>query len=222
MILRVGHIKISMGVQSDAPWVAKLAGGAPCLSNYLQRPIVCIKNLNATVAKLTHKLSPFGVHNNVVGIAQVTGAGSRFAVEPLEFSTGREYLNAVIAGICNIDPVVCIHSYSLGAIELARGNSGGAPRIEAFPSVSRKLLHAVDQGVFAHEHASLCIHSDGTGQREFSNIRPMDTPPRHESALGREMVYALVMGFEDDDVSVAIATHPLGFAEVGLRHLPRK
>src|SRR5436190_1846326 len=74
MIHRVGHVKIPLRIDRDPPWIAELAGRRAGPAQYLHRLALRVKNLDAAVAKLAHKLETLSVHFHVVGITHFARA----------------------------------------------------------------------------------------------------------------------------------------------------
>src|SRR5262249_13064609 len=85
-----------------------------------------------------------------------------------------------------------------------------------------ELLHPLRATIFADEQISLCIGRDRSRQLELAWGRSADPPLGHELPFGSEMIHSLVMGFNDDNIAIPVPPHALGFAEVGLGHLPIK
>src|SRR5271166_2062489 len=124
MILRIGYIEISCRIQGQAPRIAELAGLGPRTADDLQRHILGIEDLDAAVAEFAHILAAFAVHADIVGIAQLAHAIARLAVRPDESPVTREDLDAVIAGIRHINPVLGVDAKSLRSIKLPWGGAG--------------------------------------------------------------------------------------------------
>src|SRR5215211_5017892 len=102
VVLGIRNVKITMGVQRDAPRIAEFAGRAPRTSNYFNTAMVTIENLDAAVAELTDKLKSATIHTHVIGITQFVCARPGFTIAGGPFAVGRENLYAVIARIGNI------------------------------------------------------------------------------------------------------------------------
>src|SRR5689334_21674628 len=86
VILRVGHIKISGRIQRHSPGITEATRFGAGTTDDLQRLVICVENLDATVAEFTHILSSCTIHTNVVRIAQLTFARPRLAVSAQEFA----------------------------------------------------------------------------------------------------------------------------------------
>src|SRR6185369_4085489 len=67
MIAGVGHVKIAVRIERDAPGIAKLAGVAACAAENFHRLIVRIKNLDAAIAELANKLKSLRIDAHIVG-----------------------------------------------------------------------------------------------------------------------------------------------------------
>ena len=74
MILRVGHVKISSGIQRHSPRIIELPWFGAGTADDFDRLIVGIKYLDAAVAEFAHILPPGGTHTNVVRVAQLAFA----------------------------------------------------------------------------------------------------------------------------------------------------
>src|SRR6266702_4418262 len=119
MIHRVGYVKISFRVEGDAPRIAELPGCRAGPAQNLHRLRLRVKNLDAAVAELAHKLKTLSIHFHVVGITHFASARSRPAECRQKLSVRRKYLNAMIARVGDVEPVLCINPQSLRAVELA-------------------------------------------------------------------------------------------------------
>src|SRR6266496_2518736 len=119
MIHRVGHVKIPLRVERDAPWIAELPGCRSGPAQNLHRLSVRVKNLDAAVAELADKLKTLSIHLHVVGITHFAWSRSRFAIGREIFSVRGEYLNAMMARVSHVEPVLCIDAETLRAVELA-------------------------------------------------------------------------------------------------------
>ena len=71
MILRIGHVKVSAGIERDAPGIGKTARLGAGAADDLDRVISGVKHLDPAVAELADILPAFGVHDNIVGVAQL-------------------------------------------------------------------------------------------------------------------------------------------------------
>ena len=99
MIARIGHVKIAVGIERDAPRIAELTGVATRAAQNFHRLIAGIENLDAAVAEFTNELQPAGINADIVGITHFTFDAAGLPVSAKPFAVGREDLNAMIAGI---------------------------------------------------------------------------------------------------------------------------
>ena len=102
MISGIRDVKISVGIERDAPRVAELPRIATRAAQNFQRLIARIENLDTAVAELANELQPAGIHADIVGVTEFTFAAAGIAVGAQPFAVGREDLNAMIAGICGV------------------------------------------------------------------------------------------------------------------------
>ena len=58
IVQRVGHVKIALGIQRDAPRIAELAGRAARAAQDFQRLVIGVKYLDAAVAEFADELQP--------------------------------------------------------------------------------------------------------------------------------------------------------------------
>ena len=128
----------------------------------------------------------------------------------------------MIAGIGDVYAIGSVRAYALGAIEFTGSKAGSAPGREDFLAEGGELLDAIHKRVFADNQVTLCIDGHGARQRQFPGVRASGSPSRGQPALGREMIHALVVRFDDDNIARGVPAHALWFAEISLWHLPRK
>ncbi len=70
IVQRVGHVKIALGIQRDAPGIAELPRRAARAAQNFQWLVLGVKYLNAAVAEFADVLQSAGVHAHVVRIAE--------------------------------------------------------------------------------------------------------------------------------------------------------
>jgi hypothetical protein len=124
VVLGVGDVQIPMGIQGDAPRVAELAGLAASTPQDFQRLVVRVKNLHPAVAEFANKLSSLPVHANVIRVTQLAGAFAGPAVGAQPFSFRTEHLDAVVAGVGDIEAVLEVQAQALGPAEFAVRGAG--------------------------------------------------------------------------------------------------
>src|SRR6267143_947060 len=130
MILRIRHIKIPARVERHAPGVRKSPGLRARPSDDFNWPVVRVENLDAAVAELADKLVSICVDANVVGITQVAFARASPAIRTDELPVARKNLDAMIARVRHVKPVLRIHANPFGPIELTRSDAGFADNIQ--------------------------------------------------------------------------------------------
>src|SRR5207249_12218240 len=101
--------------------------GAP---NDLERLILCIKNLDATIAEFADVLSAGVIHTNIVRIAHLAFAGTVSAEGTDEFAFVRKNLDAMVARIGNMHIVLGIDAETLGTVEIARTGARMAEAVQ--------------------------------------------------------------------------------------------
>src|SRR5436309_718436 len=106
VILRIGNVKVSGGIQRDTPGIAEAARLGAWPAYDFERFILCAKHLDTAVAEFADVLTPGRIHANVVRIAQLAFANPCLSVSANKFPITRENLNAMIAGIGNINPIL--------------------------------------------------------------------------------------------------------------------
>src|SRR5262245_32400109 len=106
MVLRIGYIKVARGIEGDAPGITELARFSAGSTDDLNRAIVGIKYLNATVSEFADILATGAVDANIIRIAQFAQAGASFSIHAKEFALTREDLDAMIAGIGDVKSVL--------------------------------------------------------------------------------------------------------------------
>jgi hypothetical protein len=81
-------------------------------------------------------------------------------------------------------------------------------------------LHTVHERVFAQVELTMRVLCHAARQDELAGVGALHAPLPHEFAVGREVVHPHVVRLDDDDVSLVVEAHALGFAQVDLRQLP--
>src|SRR5437016_3713599 len=95
-----------------------------------------------------------------------------------------------------------------GFFDMARERNRSAPR--------SKLLHALDQAIFAYESFAARIDGDGPRQSELACVGSVGSPLTEQFAVGRKMVHTLVMGLNHNNVALVVTAHAFWFSFVGL------
>ena len=98
--------------------MTRLGAGA---ANDLDWLIVCIEDLNPAIAEFADVLPPGPVHANIVGITQLAFAAPGLSIGAQEFAVPIENLDAMIAGVRDIDPILRIYADAFRPIKIARG-----------------------------------------------------------------------------------------------------
>src|SRR6266568_7797324 len=114
MVLRIGDVEISGGIQRDAPWIAELARVGAWATDYFQRVAGGIENLDAAVAEFADVLTAGAIDADVVRIAQFAFACARLAVGADEFAIAIKDLDAMIAGVGDEEMVLLIDAKAFG------------------------------------------------------------------------------------------------------------
>src|SRR5258707_14655825 len=120
MVLRISHVKVTCGIEGDAPGIAEFARFTAGPTDDLDQVIVGIEHLDAAVAEFADVLPAVFIDANVVRIAEFAGrsAGTTMAAE--QFAIAGVNLDAVITGISDVEIVVRIDAQTFGAIEIVR------------------------------------------------------------------------------------------------------
>src|SRR5262249_22046830 len=126
VILRVSDVEVAGGVQRHAPWVAEPARSHARTANDLERLIIRIEDLDSAVAEFANILSTRLINTNIVGITQFAFARAGLAVRPDELTVAGKDLNAMIARVGHINPILSIDAKSFRPIKLTRAGAGAA------------------------------------------------------------------------------------------------
>jgi len=126
----------------------------------------------------------------------------------------------MIAGIGHVNPPLVISGDAFGAVEFTRIGAGLTEREEKLLGVGLECLDPVDSAVFTGIDGSVGGNRDRTRHGELAQVGAGRAPLRNKRSQGGKMIDPGIMGFNDNDVTLLIASHSLGPAEVGLRHLP--
>ncbi len=80
VVLRIGHVEIAGGIEGDAPRVAEAARFGAGAADDLDRFVIGIENLDATVAEFANILATGLIHANIIWITQFTDPLAGFSV----------------------------------------------------------------------------------------------------------------------------------------------
>ena len=119
MIPGVGHIKVADGIKGDGPRIIQFTGGCAGPAEDLERMAIGIEYLNSTVAKFAYELKAGTVDLHVIRITQLPRAGAGFAVGAEEFPVRIEYLDAMVAGIGDVEAILRVEPQTFRAVELS-------------------------------------------------------------------------------------------------------
>src|ERR1051325_10691746 len=220
MVPRIGYVQISLRIESDAPGIVELGRSRAKSSQARQGPAFGIENLDAAVSVLANENIARAIHFYVVGKAHFTAPGSGAAECFQEPAVRRELLDPVIAGIGHEQVSFAIERQTFGPAELAWSISQPAPVRKKFRAGGIELLHPLGFAKLTDENIALPVHHGIAWHVEAAGFDACPAPFAQQLAIGREMIHAIVMRLDDDDVAVPIDGHAFRFTEIRLCHLP--
>src|SRR5215813_8169868 len=126
MIARVGHVEVAARIQRDRPRIIQLAGATAGSAEDLQRPLLGIEDLDPAVAELTDVLAAGLVDLHVVRVTEFAQAAPGPAAGLQPFTARRKDLDAMIARVGHVDPIIRAHAEPFGPVELAIARAGAS------------------------------------------------------------------------------------------------
>jgi hypothetical protein len=114
----VSHQYSSAVVDGDIPWKVKAAKATPPLSESTQQVAIGTEDLNAVGVSLNRVNPVLCIHRHPVWISEIAGAPAS-TTESLTVSELVAYLDAVVLGIGNDQPVPAVYDHSQRKVELA-------------------------------------------------------------------------------------------------------
>src|ERR1035441_9035143 len=140
MVLGVGHVEVARRVKGYAPGIAELSRRCARAANDFKRLVIRIEHLDAAVTELTNVLPPYRIHADIIWVAQLAFALARFAISADELAVAGKDLDAVVAGVGHVDPVLGLGAHPFRAVELARRVAGMAESGQQLLAARGKLL----------------------------------------------------------------------------------
>src|SRR6185436_14134045 len=119
MIARIGNIQVAVRVQRDAPRVVELPRVASRTAEDLDRPLICIKNLDSIAAEFADIFVSRPINSHIVGVAEFPDSVPGPAMSPKPFAITIKNLDSMVAGIGHKKPIVGAEPKALRTIELA-------------------------------------------------------------------------------------------------------